>query len=306
MTEPGELREPGREPGRADQFLVLTALRDGAAPRTLQIRRPLRVLGRPGNQPNLDPASSRVEFGIPLALRDATRRFALRIRSKRTRIHGVDLVESKILKSARYGFSDYRDSSLRFSWKESLRRKASGFLVRQTGGGGGPGRKVGPPFLLCSRRLHGCSLASRAHSIATPSISSVGVGPEPGAPQPRYTQAGCPRPSPVCFHSSFATSEPFSSVWPASSSRRRFSCCRRGSSRTPSTTSTRGVTRGKLALYAGAAAGDRARRRRLPLPDAPHPHRRLARHRIRPPQRVLRAASADAARPTTRRGAPAT
>ena len=39
----------------------------------------------------------------------------------------------------------------------------------------------------------------------------------------------------------------------------------------------------------GASARRRAGRARVPVPDAAHHHRRLARHRVRPPQRLLRA-----------------
>ena len=58
---------------------------------------------------------------------------------------------------------------------------------------------------------------------------------------------------------------------------------------------TAGVTRAQARLLLGRAPRHRLRRRGLPLSDAADPHRRLARHRVRRPQRVLRAAAADAA-----------
>ena len=69
---------------------------------------------------------------------------------------------------------------------------------------------------------------------------------------------------------------------------------------------TRAVTRQKLVTYAALILGVACVRVGLPVPDAPNHHRRLARHRIRHPERVLRAAAADAAWRTTRRAAPAT
>ncbi len=112
-----------------------------------------------------------------------------------------------------------------------LSRKASGFLVRQAGGGGGPDRKVGPPFLFPAFALR--ASARQAHSAlrasARPRASL--------AHQARYTGDDVPalRSSPSV--SSFATSGPFSWGFRAWSSRRRFNCCRRGCSRTRSTTS---------------------------------------------------------------------
>ena len=57
-----------------------------------------------------------------------------------------------------------------------------------------------------------------------------------------------------------------------------------------------GVTGAKLRTYASLILGAGARRGRLPLPDAPHHRRRVAAPRVRPAQRLLRAAADALAR----------
>ena len=57
-----------------------------------------------------------------------------------------------------------------------------------------------------------------------------------------------------------------------------------------------GHARRSSSLYAGLLLGVACVRAFFLFPDAPHHHRRVARHRIRHPQRLLRAAAADAAR----------
>ena len=53
-----------------------------------------------------------------------------------------------------------------------------------------------------------------------------------------------------------------------------------------------GVDSGKVGFYASAILGARRGRRVLSLRDAPDHHRRVARHRVRPAQRLLRASAA--------------
>ena len=63
----------------------------------------------------------------------------------------------------------------------------------------------------------------------------------------------------------------------------------------------RAVTRQKLVTYAVADPGGRLRPRAVPVPDAPHHHRRVARDRIRPPERFLRPGCSRCRSRTTRR-----